>query len=177
VYSQHLTGPPGVAVLDTGYDASVPTLHEGLRWRIDPVGGTENPLTPAGYFEPEAGHGTFIAGVIMQLARQVRISQVNVLNPAGVTDDGSVALAITAQAQAPVINLSLGGYTQQDVPPVASGLALAQLTDAVTIVAAAGNNASPEPFWPAAFKGVVAVGAAGPPPPPPPAPRPARPPR
>jgi subtilisin family serine protease len=29
----------------------------------------------------------------------------------------------------------------------------------VAVVAAAGNNASPEPFWPAAFKRVVAVGA------------------
>jgi hypothetical protein len=159
-YATREPGAPGVAVLDTGYDTSVPALHIGLGWRVAfPAGETENPLTAGGYFAQEAGHGTFIDGIIMRLAPLVPIRQVKVLDPSGVTDDGCVARAMTQHANAPVINLSLGGYTQDDMPPVASGQALAQLTDAVTVVAAAGNNGSPEPFWPAAFKGVVAVGA------------------
>lgn len=60
-----------------------------------------------------------------------------------------------ATASASVINLSLGGYTHGDQPPVA----LAQLDDSVVVVVAAGNDGSDEPFWPAAFKHVVAVGA------------------
>jgi hypothetical protein len=158
-YATPHTGAPGVAVLDTGYDTSVPALHSGLGWRVTEVGGTDNPLTAGGYFAHEAGHGTFIDGILMRLAPMVPIRQVKVLDPTGVTDDATVALAITQQADVPVLNLSLGGYTQDDMPPVASGQALSRLTDTVVVVAAAGNNGSPEPFWPAAFKSVVAVGA------------------
>jgi hypothetical protein len=158
-YATPVPGAPGIAVLDTGYDTAVPALHAGLGWRVDyPAGESEDPLTPNGYLAQEGGHGTFINGVIMRLAPQVRIRQVRVLNPAGVTDDACLAKAIP-QANAPVINLSLGGYTQDDTPPVASGLALARLDPTVAVVAAAGNNASSEPFWPAAFNSVVAVGA------------------
>jgi Subtilase family len=152
-------GAPEIAVLDTGYDAQALTLHAGLNGRLVVQGQPENPLTPAGDLAQEGGHGTFIDGVIMQLAPEVRIRQVHVLSPAGVTDDACLALAISGQAGAPVINVSLGGYTQQDVPPTASGAAIAALTDSVVVVAAAGNNGSSEPFWPAAFNNVVAVGA------------------
>ncbi len=158
-YSKPDPGAPGIAVLDTGYDLSVPALHPGLDWRVVyPPGEQENPLTSSGYIAPEGGHGTFIDGIIMRVAPQVSIRQIKVLDPTGITDDASVALAIP-QANAPVINLSLGGYTQQDTPPVASGLALAQLSETVAVVAAAGNHGSPQPFWPAAFNRVVAVGA------------------
>jgi hypothetical protein len=155
-------GAPGIAILDTGYDLSVPSvpaLHPGLAGRVVyPADETENPLTSTGYFAQEAAHGTFIDGIVMRLAPQVPILQIRVLDPAGVTDDACVALAIP-QANAPVINLSLGGYADQDVPPVASGLALAQLDPTVAVVAAAGNNNSPRQFWPAAFDRVLAVGA------------------
>jgi hypothetical protein len=150
---------PTIAVLDTGYDPSVPALHPGLAPRVSyPAGSQENPITSSNYIAAEGGHGTFIDGVIMRLAPKVPIRQLRVLSPAGITDDAGVALALP-QANAPVINLSLGGYTQGDTPPVASGHALAQLDPGVAVVAAAGNHGSDEPFWPAAFKRVTSVGA------------------
>jgi hypothetical protein len=160
-YGKPAKGAPEIAVLDTGYDTQIEILHPGLEPRVAFQPGTqENPLTPSGYLAQEAGHGTFIDGIIMQLAPQVGIRQVQLLSPAGVTDDGCLALAIRALANSvPVINLSLGGYTMQDVAPTASGAAIAALTDNVVAVAAAGNNSSPEPFWPAAFGSVVSVGA------------------
>jgi hypothetical protein len=152
-------GAAGVAVLDTGYDPSIPALHPGLDWRVTfPPGTQENPITSLGYIAQEGGHGTFIDGIIMRLAPQVPIRQLRVLDPAGLTDDATLALAIP-QANAPVINLSLGGYTQQDLPPVASGLALAQLDPTVAVVAAAGNNSSDVLFWPAAFNTTATIGA------------------
>ena len=56
-----------------------------------------------------------------------------------------------------IVNLSLGGYTEGDAAP----LAIASVVRArrSVVVAAAGNNGSPRPFWPAAFKQVLAVGA------------------
>jgi hypothetical protein len=160
-YGEPAAGAPEVAVLDTGYDLQIETLHPGLQPRVAyQVGTQENPLTSSGYFAQEAGHGTFIDGIIMQLAPDVRIRQVTLLNPAGVTDDGSLALAISALGNSvPVINVSLGGYTQGDIAPQASGAAIAALPANVVVVAAAGNNGSPERFWPAALGSVVSVGA------------------
>src|ERR1700722_15473690 len=158
-YGKPAKGAPEIAVLDTGYDPQIETLHPGLEPRVVPSGLPENPLT-GGYLAQEAGHGTFIDGIIMQLAPQVSILQVTLLNPAGVTDDACLALAISALANSvPVINASLGGYTQGDTAPPASSAAIAALPDTVVVVAAAGNNQSPELFWPAALNGVVSVGA------------------
>jgi subtilisin family serine protease len=151
-------GPPRVAVLDTGYDHAVKHLHPALEARLE-YGGDEDSLVRAGFLAHEAGHGTFIAGIIMKHAPELRIRQVRVLDPAGVGDDVSVARGLARADSTAVINLSLGGYTHGGRPPVALATALAQLSDSVAVVAAAGNNGSPEPFWPAAFKRVIAVGA------------------
>ena len=157
-FSKPDEAPPAIAVLDTGYDPAVHQLHQGLAWRLlyTPA-DQETAVRPSGYLAPEGGHGTFIDGIIMRLAPQVRIRQVKVLNPAGVGDDSTVAVGL-AHAGAPVVNLSLGGYTHDDMPPVALSTALARNPDVVA-VAAAGNNDQSRPFWPAAFEQVVAVGA------------------
>ena len=156
------TEPPTIAVLDTGYDQAAQTLHPGLATRLDLAGcEPEDAVLPTGYLAREGGHGTFISGIIMRVAPQARIRQVGVLTPAGVTDDRTVALELARAARdgIGVINLSLGGYTNHDEPPLAMALTLTHLTNDVAIVAAAGNNRRVRPFWPAAFKRVVSVGA------------------
>lgn len=153
-----LSGPPRIAVLDTGYDHAVKHLHPALEARLEHDGDDDSLVRP-GFLAHEAGHGTFIAGIIMKHAPELRIRQVRVLDPAGVGDDASVAHGLARADSTAVINLSLGGYTHGGRPPVALATALAQLSDSVAVVAAAGNNGSPEPFWPAAFKRVIAVGA------------------
>jgi subtilisin family serine protease len=155
-------GPPEpkIAVLDTGLDPAALALHPGLAARlIAKQSDHENPVLPDGDFAEEGGHATFIAGIVMRLVPRTRIRQVKVLDPMGVGDDGTIAVGL-ARASAPVINLSLGGYTHDDAPPVALGVALARHTgDDVVAVAAAGNHGQDRPFWPAAFKHVVSVGA------------------
>jgi Subtilase family len=151
--------PVLVAVLDTGYDPEVPSLHKGLSWRVSYLPeDVEVPVGADGYLAAEAGHGTFIDGIIMRMAPSARIRQVKVLDPAGVTDDVCLAHALR-RANAPVINLSLGGYTAGDRPPSASAKAIAALPAGTVVVAAAGNNHSARPFYPAAADGVIAVGA------------------
>jgi subtilisin family serine protease len=132
-------------------------LHPALYRRLV-TEGDEDPVKADGSLDHEAGHGTFIAGIIMKLAPQLRIRQIRVLDPAGVGDDLSVAHRL-AMADAAVINLSFGGYTHGGRPPVAIAAALAQLSDSVAVVAAAGNDNVDTPFWPAAFKRVIGVGA------------------
>jgi hypothetical protein len=156
------SGPedPQIAVLDTGLDPSVPALHPELAARLDyQAQDEENQVLADGDIAAEGGHSTHIEGIITRLAPHTRIRQVMVLDPAGVGDDHTIAVGL-ARASAPVINLSLGGYTHDDAPPVATGVALAKHTgDDVVAVAAAGNHGQDRPFWPAAFKHVVSVGA------------------
>ena len=113
-----------------------------------------------GYGDTESGHGTFIAGLILQVAPSASVYAVKVLDSHGVGDDFDVAKAM---AQLPsdidIINLSLGGYTDRDAPPLAISTAMRGDGQPPAVVAAAGNQSANRPFWPAAFEQVLAVGA------------------
>ena len=83
------------------------------------------------------------------------------LDSHGVGDDLTVAKAMEQLPQdVDIVNLSLGGYTDDDAAPLAIASALnAMRKQRSVVVAAAGNAGSSRPFWPAAFKQVLAVGA------------------
>jgi subtilisin family serine protease len=108
----------------------------------------------------QAGHGTFLAGLLTRLAPGAALLVRRVLDGDGLTDEASVARAVNRLRERPpqVLNLSFGGHTFDDRPPPMLGDAIAALTDTVT-VACAGNTASDRPFWPAALPSVVAVAA------------------
>jgi hypothetical protein len=145
-----------IAVLDTGmFD------HEWLKTvqrapKSDDVWDADHD----GYGDAESGHGTFIAGLIRQVAPEASVYAVKVLDSHGLGDDFSVA---TAMAQLPpdvdIVNLSLGGHTDHDEPPLAIATAMAATGRPRVVVAAAGNQGTSRPFWPAAFDQVLAVGA------------------
>jgi hypothetical protein len=145
-----------VAVLDTGmFD------HEWLKGvQRAPNSADTWDADRDGYGDQEAGHGTFIAGLILQVAPEASVYAVKVLDSHGLGDDLSVA---EAMEQLPpdidVINLSLGGYTDHDAPPLAIATAMAAMGGDHVVVAAAGNQGISRPFWPAAFDQVLAVGA------------------
>ena len=113
------------------------------------------------YADAESGHGTFIAGMILQVAPAAEVYIVKVLDSHGVGDDATVAKAMEQLPQdVDIVNLSLGGYTMDDAAPLAIACALnAMRKQRNVVVAAAGNAGKSRPFWPAAFKQVLAVGA------------------
>jgi hypothetical protein len=114
-----------------------------------------------GFGDAEAGHGTFVSGLIRQVAPAAHILDAKVLDSHGVGDDLAVAQAIEQLPGAvTIVNLSLGGYTDHDSAPLAIAGALRVIrARGGAIVAAAGNAGDRRPFWPAAFKPVVGVGA------------------
>jgi Subtilase family len=146
-----------IAVLDTGmFD------HEWLKGvqrapNSDDVWDVERD----GYGDAEAGHGTFIAGLILQVAPAASVYAVKVLDSHGVGDDLGVAAALEKlPPDIDIVNLSLGGYTDRDAAPLALATALRAIGERSAVVAAAGNQGSSRPFWPAAFdRQVLAVGA------------------
>ncbi|WP_101788490.1 S8 family peptidase [Nonomuraea indica] len=108
----------------------------------------------------QAGHGTFIAGLILRQAPGVTLTSCRVLNGDGVGDEAHVIRALNRLRERPphVLNLSFGCHTFDDRPPPLLADALSAFPDTVT-VACAGNTAGERPFWPAALPGVVGVGA------------------
>ncbi|MPZ51613.1 MAG: S8 family serine peptidase [Acidimicrobiia bacterium] len=163
-------GPPpsGKAALD------VTVLDTGIRsgWLEDDwfasrveAGADDEELLDTdadGCRDAQAGHGTFITGVIANRAPNVRVRARRLLSSVGLTSDVLLAIKIHELIEtigSGVLSLSLGGYTFDDRPPRLLSAALRLLHRDAVVVAAAGNNSSNRPFYPAAMEEVVAVGS------------------
>lgn len=120
--------------------------------------------------DPQAGHGTFVTGLILREAPAAVVRVVRAFDMAGVVRIRRAANAIVEldELGADVINLSFGGYTRRNRPPLAHRKALSKIRETTVVVAAAGNHKPGakaqekhrrRPFWPAALDRVVAVAA------------------
>jgi len=150
-----------VAIVDTGVDLD----HPEFTGRILPGRDFVNDDFVA---DDDNGHGTMVAGItaagtdnsigVAGTAWTARVLPVKVLNEAGGGTDADVVDGITwAVGQgAKVINLSLGGYGSTSVLRDAVSYALSR---DVVVVAAAGNDSTNEPFYPASYPGVISVTA------------------
>jgi len=164
-----------VAVLDSGVDATHPQLVGAVRGGGDPLENSSNGL------EDCAGHGTAVASIIAArpvpgvafqgIAPQATILSIRV-GDRRATEDGYVGsgdvsalvagiqAAVAAQPRPAVLNLSIS--TTTDSPALRSAIQAALDAD-IVVVAAVGNLAergNPTPY-PAAYDGVVGVGAIG----------------
>jgi hypothetical protein len=158
-------GQPGegvtVALLDTGFD-------EDNAWFGGRVSGdAEAPITDRfARLLPNAGHGTFVAGVVARHAPGARILVRRVFDDDGIVDDWTAAttLADLADSDEPVhiVNMSIGAFARRDRGMLACdraiGYAKFRRPDMV-LVAAAGNERQARPCFPAADKRVLGVAA------------------
>lgn len=155
--------PVHVAVIDTGI------ADQPRTWLTNvPVdAGNEDILDdiPADkLLDVGAGHGTFAAGVVQQMAPGAAITVYRALETDGLGSEKAAAIAMVraADAGAQILNLSFGVETDDDRPPVAIEVAVELIRERhpdVLLVAAAGNFGRDRPCWPGALKHVVAVGA------------------
>jgi subtilisin family serine protease len=119
----------------------------------------------SGTLDFEAGHGTFIAGIIQQICPDAEVHVAGVLSSFG---DGDVANVIASfetaieQAGGPfdLVVLSLGGYMNDDEGALFETSLLRLVGDGLG-VAAAGNQATSRRYFPAAIADVVGVGGLG----------------
>ncbi len=143
------------AVLDTGLDPH--PWFAGRPWfGVD--GHSPEVLDADGRpgQDRQAGHGTFVTGVLLQHAPGVQVRHRRVLSSLGLSDDTTVARGLRSVRGADVVLLTSGCHTADDqCPPVlrheverAGGV----------VVAAAGNGGTSRPVFPAALPSVVAVG-------------------
>ncbi|HVM52452.1 MAG TPA: S8/S53 family peptidase [Acidimicrobiales bacterium] len=153
---------PRVAILDTGLAHADlrPAALGGLA--CDPADHEVPDDDADGWLDPAAGHGTFIAGVIEQLAPGCTFTLRRVLSGHGDGDELAAAAAIDALAgKVDILNLSFGGFAMDGMHVLAAAVRRVQQAGAV-VVASAGNEGTCRAVYPAAFPGVVSVGALGP---------------
>ncbi len=155
-----------VGIIDTGFADFSATAESDRLDGIDraPFSIDEPDADPVdGKLDWEAGHGTFIAGQIRHAQPDAEIVVIKGLDGFGTISEADLChlMLIAARRGIDVLNLSLGGYALDDECPSGLSATLAQLVYRrdLVIVAAAGNKGSDRPFWPAASKHVVAVGA------------------
>jgi len=169
VWDRTRGGGVTVAIVDSGVDANPQFGHRVISGP-DLAAGTKPGIPPGADC---VGHGTAVASIIAAapvpgiaftgVAPAARILSVKISGtdtfptaaaPQGIMD--------AVQFGANVINLSLA--TTDDIPALRNAVEYA-LRHNVVVVAAAGNDVphgGTGPFYPAAYPGVLAVGAAGP---------------
>lgn len=165
------SGPlfPELAVGDDGKGVTIDVIDTGLvdgylrhAWLDGVEGGMRYPIE--GDIPLDYGHGTFVAGVLRCVAPGARVRVSNALRRAGAITEWHLARALAEIAESPdppqIVSLSAGG-TSEDGQTM---LGLAPVVEAlhrrgIVLVAAAGNHGNSTRFFPAAFDGVVSVGA------------------
>jgi hypothetical protein len=155
-----------VSVVDTGWYAPAETNPE-TPWLAGDIEGDLETVNPTA-IHPYAGHGTFVAGIVRCLAPGTYIEIEGVLTKAGAVYESEITKELNEAMQdrdkPDLISISAGTYTRNDLgligfEALAAHYELSEGESAVLVVAAAGNDSSDRPFWPAAFPWVVSVGS------------------
>ncbi|MEJ3652142.1 S8/S53 family peptidase [Actinomycetes bacterium KLBMP 9759] len=164
---------PKVAVIDTGVSAEqrADGWLNGLV-RNDNVDLLDViPQPTDNRLDLGAGHGSFVTGVVQQVAPGADLRVYQALDTDGAAAETAVAAAIVTAVQdgAKILNLSFGTDTLEADPPLSLRVAIEQaiaIDDGVLIVCAAGNTGDTRQVWPASFhtefpENVVSVAALG----------------
>ena len=151
-----------VAIIDTGVDWNHPDLVDNyVALGYDWINNDSDPMD-------DNGHGTHVAGIIAAMINngigvaglaQVKIMAEKALNADGYGTTAALANAIihATNAGAKIIVMSWGDYT--DSVLLHDAIAYAYYEKGVLLVAAAGNDATSEKMYPAAYNEVIAVSA------------------
>lgn len=150
-----------VAVNDTGVDCSHPDLQGKCLRGYDFVSDDTDP-------RDDHGHGTHVAGLVAAVTNnavggagsgpEATVLPVKVLGAGGSGNMSWIASGVTWAADngVQIINMSLGGRFTSSALRDAIAYAVGK---GVTVIAAAGNESTSNPSYPAAYPGVISVAA------------------
>ncbi|NJK45302.1 MAG: S8 family serine peptidase, partial [Pleurocapsa sp. SU_196_0] len=140
-----------VAVIDTGLDVQHPMFQGALvpasdMW--DFVGNDADPQEEGVLGTGGFGHGTAVAGIVLQVAPAAKIMPLRVLGPDGSGDVTHLAAAIdwAVAKGARVINLSLGS---DDMSPAVEASLQAATAQGALVVSSSGNANTTNISYPA----------------------------
>ncbi len=145
-----------VAVIDNGVEFSHPLLDEYLlHTGYDFLDDDADP----GFVPGLAGsHGTFVSGLVLLTAPDCRILPLRAFDEEGIGNSFAIIQSIyyAINAGVDVINMSFGMNEYNQSLAIACSTAIA---NDIVIVAAAGNDGTMAPMYPAALEDVIAVSA------------------
>ncbi|MCI1590552.1 S8 family peptidase [Heyndrickxia oleronia] len=148
-----------VAVIDGGVDYRHPELSSQV---LPPYNAAAPAKTPV----PDM-HGTHVAGIIAASANnglgghginpKAKILPIDVFNGGQSANDYTIAQGImyAIEKKADIINMSLGSYNNS---PILADAIQRAIDAGITVIAAAGNEATDDYSYPAAYPGVISVG-------------------
>ncbi|MBL1087359.1 S8/S53 family peptidase [Streptomyces actinomycinicus] len=143
----------GVLVVDTGL------VHDHLSYPLLAHTSGDAQLTETdgdGVLHQYVGHGTFIAGILAAVAPNTDITVRGTLEDAGAVLEsdfaGKLFEAVDRDGWPDIISLSAGAASEDTDGLIGLDAFMRELSAQRTLlVAAAGNNGSDIPFWPAAY--------------------------
>ncbi len=147
-------------VVDTGFIPSL--VNDRHPWLARATGDPE--VYSPTHISRYTGHGTFVAGVLGCMAPGTQVVVKGFLTHGGAVYEHEIvkelylALGLTPD----VISMSAGTTTRHNLPSLGFQVLWERrlrYMKGTVLVAAAGNDASRRPFWPAAFHWAVSVGA------------------
>jgi thermitase len=150
-----------IAVIDSGADLQHPDLQANLTTGYNVLNQGQPP-------QDDNGHGTHASGIAAAVGDnrtgvtgscpRCKLMPIKALDAegSGTGFDVGVAVVWAVDNGATVINMSLGGETSDPTLERAVKYALSRN---VSVVVAAGNNATDVPMYPAALPGVISVGS------------------
>ncbi|AVK96462.1 peptidase S8 [Lysinibacillus sphaericus] len=149
-----------VAVIDSGVDYKHPDLQAQVLPPYNAVKPADSPVADA--------HGTHVAGIVGAtkdngigghgVYPNAKILPIDVFNGQEDASDFAIAQGIlyAIEQKADIINMSLGGYGESPLMEEAVKMAIDK---GITVIAAAGNEATDNYSFPASFESVISVGA------------------
>jgi len=141
-----------IAVLDTGTDLDHPDLVSKVRTDVDWDFANDDPVA-----DDDHGHGTHVSGIVaaatdndrgiagMDWEGTVLPLKVLLANGSGSTSDLAEAIRYAADHGTDVINMSLGGASEDGCPTYVQAAVDYAHAKGVVLVAAAGNHVGSEP--------------------------------
>ncbi len=145
-----------VAVIDNGFDLDHPLLAGSFEFGgYDYLDGDSDLSPDTGSV---FGHGTFVCGLIKLVAPDCSIVPFRAFDGEGIGNSFAIAQAIyhAIEVDVDVINMSFGMY---DPSMLVEDACYAARAAGITLVAAAGNDGTAVPVFPAALPDVIAAGA------------------
>lgn len=140
-----------IAVIDSGIDMSHPAFQGALVAQSDMWDWVDSDSTPndvaGGKKDHGYGHGTAVAGIILQIAPKAKLMPLRVLDPKGEGDTANVIAAIDFAVAhgADVINMSLGTDYDKSLDNIIKSATKA----GVFVIASSGNTGDGNITYPA----------------------------
>jgi hypothetical protein len=160
-------GQPNVAVVDTGYLASIAEQSGYERFKaVDPDSEPDDEVYSASnIIRPYGGHGTASAARLLSVSGADSVSVlVRDSLVGGAADEITIVEDLVAAVErgVDIISIQAGMYTRAGRSPKAFNAFYRRVLrkhPEIVLVVAAGNDGSDRPFWPAAYDWTTAVGA------------------